>query len=160
LINFKEYIDGKSRKERKQLKTTMRVLEQSGFKVEDFSEEDDPYIFVHSAEASMSFGGVRIYPIAEKLAYRVQKSPETHPYGVAYELDIEAMYTDLLADNVEEEEAAQKVIEGVGLELKKFFEKSKKAERNISANGITPIMARPNTNDYGNSLSGGGRDSR
>jgi hypothetical protein len=153
-MDFREYIDRKSRQARKQLQTTKKVLEQNNFQVDDFSSEDDPYIFLHSPDASLTFGGVRIYPIAEKLAYRVQKAAETYPFGAAYDLDMEAMYADLMADNVDEKEAAQKIIESVGEEFKKFFEKSKKAEQKVAANGITPIMARPNVNDYGNTIYG------
>jgi hypothetical protein len=153
-MDFREYIDRKNRQARKHLQTTKKVLEQNGFQVDDFSDEDDPYIFLHSPDASLSFGGVRIYPIAEKLAYRVQNAAESHPYGSAYELDVEAIYADLLADNVDESKAAQKVIESVGEEFKKFFEKSKKAEQRQSAGDVSPIMARPHVNDYGNSIYG------
>ena len=129
--NFKDFLNKKVRKSKKQLSVVKEVLEQQGIHVTDHLNEDDPYIFVkNSTGKKTSFGGVRIYKIGDQIAYRVQKEEKTHPYGVAYSLDLENAFADFLTD-MKEEEAVEEIIKAVGIEIKAFFEKSSEAENSI-----------------------------
>ena len=129
--NFKDFLNKKVRKGKKQLAVVKKVLEEQGMSVQDHLGNDDPYLFVKNPTSKKtSFAGVRIYKIGENIAYRVQKEEKTHPYGVAYSLDLEGAFEDFLSD-MKEEEAVKEVIKAVGIELKAFFEKSSEAEQTI-----------------------------
>ena len=129
--NFKDFLNKKVRKGKKQLAVVKKVLEEQGMSVQDHLGDDDPYLFVKNpTNKKTSFAGVRIYKIGENIAYRIQKEEKTHPYGVAYSLDLEGAFEDFLSD-MKEEEAVKEVIKAVGIELKAFFEKSSEAEQTI-----------------------------
>jgi len=130
---FGDFIDKKQRDTLKQLGLLKKLLERNGMKVESFLETDemnDPYIFCMNPMGGASFDGVRIYKVGSNLAFRVQKESQTHPYGNAYPLNVEEMFHDLLSDEgVDQTKAGERIIEMVGKEVKKFFEKSIDAER-------------------------------
>lgn len=132
--SFGDYVDKKKRDTIKQLKLIESMLKKSGFKVEGFLTEDsetEPYVFCYNPKRNPGFDGVRIYKIANSLAFRVCQEAETHPYGKAYPINIEEMFQDFLSDDgTTQREAAEKVIHSVGKELKMFFDKSEEAERN------------------------------
>ena len=130
---FGDFIDKKKRESIRQLKLMKQLLERNGLKVEKFLDTDEdhaPYIYCYSPSRSGGFDGVRIYKIGTELAFRIQKESKTHPYGAAYPLPIESMFSDLLSDDgIDEAKAGKKIIEAVGKEIKKFFERSIEAER-------------------------------
>lgn len=128
---FLEFIDRKQRDAKKHLDLIERLLKQNGMQATQHLDEDDPYVFVKSPGQKLSFDGIRIYEIGQMVAYRIQKEEKTHPYGKAYLLDIEDMFNDFMGENMEEEEAGNKVIESVVEEIKKFFDKSAKAEQEL-----------------------------
>lgn len=131
---FKEFSETKIRETKKQLKTVKRVLEKQGFTVDScLEDDDDPYIFVHSGNQQLSFEGVRIYKVSGIMAYRVQKEKETHPYGKAYELNLENIFNDLMAENGDESKSGHGVIKTVGEQFKKFFKKSVDAEQELKS---------------------------
>lgn len=135
--NFKDFLNKKTRKGKQQLSTVKKVLEEQGVQVKDFLDDDDPYLFVKNpTNKKTSFSGIRIYKIGDQIAYRVQKEEKTHPYGVAYLLDLESAFNDFLSD-MKEEKAIQEVIKAVGIELKAFFEKSSDAEGTIKRTQIS-----------------------
>lgn len=132
--SFKDYMDIEDRKALRQLKIVQGVLEKGGLRVTDFTESDDqnPYLYVHNTSGNRFFDGIRIYSIGKKLAYRVQKEERTHPFGSAYPLKIEEMFNDLVAEeDVDSKEAGSKVIEEIPKMIKKFFERSAEAEKEI-----------------------------
>jgi len=129
---FGEFIDKKGRAAKKELGIIKKTLEKDGMTVEDFLEDEDPYIYIRSA-GGLSFDGIRVYKIGNNIAYRVQKEDKTHPYGVAYPLDMEDMFNDLISDNIGEEKAGREVMESIANEIKKFFQKSADAEKEIRA---------------------------
>lgn len=133
-VSFGDFVDKKKRESIRQLKLMQQVLEQGGLKVENFlnsKDDSEPYIFCYAPSRNGGFDGVRIYKIGSELAFRIQKESKTHPYGSAYSLPIESMFSDFLSDDgVDEAKAGKKIIESVGKELKKFFERSVEAERN------------------------------
>lgn len=127
--SFGEYVNKKRRDSVKQLKIIGRVLKKEGFKVESFLEDDDPYVYCYNPLRSSDFDGIRIYKIADKIAFRIQNESKTHPYGKAYSIDVEDIFDDFLQDdNVEDSEAGKKTINTIGKEVRKFFERTKKAE--------------------------------
>ena len=129
--NFKDFLNKKVRKGKKQLAVVKKVLEEQGISVQDHLGDDDPYLFVKNpTHKKTSFAGIRIYKIGDCISYRVQKEEKTHPYGVAYSLDLENAFNDFLTD-MKEEDATKEVIKAVGLEIKAFFEKSSEAENSI-----------------------------
>jgi hypothetical protein len=135
--SFGEFVDKKSREAKKQLSIVREMLQRNGMKVADFveSDEENPYIFVHNPQSDSSFGGVRIYKIADKIAFRIAREEKTHPYGRAYALKIPEMFNDYVSDDFKQEEAGKKVIESVVKEVQKFFATSAKAERDLQVKG-------------------------
>lgn len=137
---FKEFIDKKQRESKEHLGIIKRLLESQGMKVSDHLKEDDPFIFLHNpTETNVSFGGVRIYQIGSALAFRIQKEEKTHPFGQAYPMDIEEMFTDLLADNHNPEKAGRRVIQAVKQEVIRFFEKTAEAEKDLKSYEFDPV---------------------
>lgn len=132
--SFGDFVDKKKRESIRQLNLLKQVLEQNRLKVDNFLEtnnESDPYIFCYSPQRNGAFDGIRIYKIGNELAFRIQKESKTHPYGAAYPLPVESMFNDYLTDHgVDEKKAGQKIIESLGKEIQKFFERSIEAERN------------------------------
>ena len=154
--SFGDFLDKKKREGVKQLKILHKLLERNGMKVESFIDSNDPdedaYIYCYNPSRNGSFDGIRVYRIGEQLAFRVQKENKTHPYGSAYPLDVEEMFNDFLTDEkTDEAKAGNKVIEYVGKEVKRFFEKCIKAERDIRDNDIEDmgnILVKTTGTDY------------
>jgi len=130
---FLEFIDRKQREAKKQLKLVEKALRKAKLHVYSHleDEDEDPYIFVKSNNKKLSFEGVRVYHIGDGIAYRIQKLESTEPYGKSYELNAEEMFNDFMSDDMDEKEAANKVMEAIGKEIKNFFHKSAKAEEEL-----------------------------
>lgn len=155
---FSEFVDRKDRESKKQLKMVMKLLQHEGFTVDSFLDsEEDPYIFLHTSDDQLSFEGVRIYKLGDIMAYRIQKEKDTHPYGRAYELDLEEMFNDLLADNGDEKKSGEKVIKTVKEQFDRFFKKSVLAEKDLKSleyendaeDGTGKVVVRNTNLDYG-----------
>jgi len=159
---FAEFVDKKSRQRKRHLKVVAKIAENNGFNIKEHLDEEDPYIFILNNSEKLSFDGVRAYAIGDTLAYRVQKEEKTHPYGRAYQLDLESAYNDLLSDNHAADKAAQEIIKGVGEELKKFFYKSSEAEEELQSREIEKsdalgkITIKSTGTDYSNTVTGKG----
>lgn len=154
-IQFLEFVDRKQREGKKHLKLIERLLRKGGMQVyAHLEDEEQPYVFVKAPNEKLSFDGIRVYEIGEMIAYRIQKEEKTHPFGKAYMLDIEDMFNDFMSENMEEEEAGQKVIESVVEELKKFFIKSGKAEQEMRDSGAdgSGLIIKTGGNDYASSV--------
>lgn len=130
MLSFQMFIDKKEREAKKQLKIIEHILKSNGFKVNDHLDDDDPYIFVKNPEKDTFFDGIRIYKIGSNISFRVQKQEKTEPFGKAYDLPIEEMFTDLISD-YKPHEAGEKIIQAVTTEVKKFFVKSHQAEKEL-----------------------------
>lgn len=156
--SFGTFVDKKKRDSIHQLELIQDLLERNGMKVENFLQndknEDDSYIFCYSPLKNSGFDGVRIYKIGAEIAFRVQKESKTHPYGSAYPLPIESMFHDFLSDHdVDEKKAGEKIIEAVGKEMRKFFEKSVEAEKvlhdkEIEGGDAGNVLTRSSGTDY------------
>lgn len=148
---FMEFVDRKQRESRRHLKLVEKLLKTNGLNAKGHFEDDDPYVFLKATHPRLSFEGVRIYEVGEMLAYRVVKEEKTEPYGKAYSLNMEEMFNDFMSDNdMEEEQAGKKVIEGVVNELKKFFDKSANAEKELKDSDLDGggVILRTGGTDY------------
>lgn len=151
---FLEFVDRKQREAIKHLGLMEKLLHTSGMQVSSFLEDENPYLFVKSPNHRLSFDGVRIYEIAGMIAYRVQREAKTEPFGKAYLLDVEDMFNDFMSENMEEEDAGKRVIESVITEIKKFFDKSARAEQELVDSGQdgAGIVLKTGGTDYSSSV--------
>lgn len=141
---FGEFVDRKKRESIKQLKLIKKILESKGMDVESFleTEEDDNYIFCSNPSKSGSVGGIRIYKIGDQICFRVQRENKTHPYGTAYSIPIEEMFHDFLGEKSDEIKAGKRVIEAVDKEIRSFFSKSEKADREYRRDGGGEVVVK------------------
>lgn len=159
--DFGTFLDKKARDKVKQLKIVSEILSRGGFHSQPFLEGiGDPYVYVRNPDTSSSFGGIRIYKIGDTIAYRIQRRPDSNPYGKAYELNIEEMFNDLISDDYGEEKAGKKVMQGVIGEIRKFFNDSTNADRDLR-NADTSVVDATNRiiigaggTDYSNNVLG------
>jgi hypothetical protein len=129
--SFRDFYENKVRLAMKHLNILSKALEHSGFKVDSFLNEqfEEPYVFVYNPNSNTSFQGVRLYKIGDKIAYRIQRENQTHPYGNAYSLEVELMYDDLVEEGEDPKHVGPKVMEMIAKEFKAFFDESAKAEK-------------------------------
>jgi hypothetical protein len=155
--SFGDFVDKKKRESIRQLRIMKQLLERHGLRVDNYleTEEDhEPYVFCYNPNRDGGFDGIRIYKIGSDLAFRIQKESKTHPYGAAYPLPIESMFSDFLSDDgIDEAKAGKKIIEAVSKEVKKFFERSLEAERDDRQQGIEKdaagsVLVRTTGTDY------------
>ena len=156
--SFLEFVDKRTRESKKQLGILKRVLEKGGMSVVDFSEEEDPHLFLKGSK-NLSFEGVRIYKIGGEIVFRVQKEENTHPYGTAYPIQVEEMYDDIISDEMDEEKAGKEVIKSISEEMRKFFNRSDKAEKEIRSiefgnnnDSMGSVLASSTGTDYANQV--------
>ena len=154
---YTEFVDSKQRATRKHLNLVKKIFEKEGFRISDkLGEREDPHIFVFNPDKNLSFDGIRVYEIAGDVAYRVQKEVETHPFGKAYPLPIEKMFDDLQGEeDMDEEKIGQEIIKSIVSEVKDFFEKSYKAEKEGPDQGYDPlgqVHMRTTGTDYGSKV--------
>lgn len=156
--SFFEFVDKKERESKRHLKIIKKLLESQNIKIGDHLDADDPYIFMHSPDKNVTFDGIRIYQIGSQIAFRIQKEENTQPFGKAYPLNIEDMFNDLLSDHHKPEEAGKKVISAVIEEVKRFFNKSAEAERDLrdtefsTADPMGKVVIRSSGTDYSNMI--------
>tara|TARA_Y100000034_G_scaffold124248_1_gene172143 strand:- start:5680 stop:6186 length:507 start_codon:yes stop_codon:yes gene_type:complete len=158
--SFNDFMDKKDRKTKRQLNILKTIFSKGGFQVADHLQEKEPYVFVRKIQDNqLSFDGVRIYAIGDGLAYRVQKEEKTHPYGKAYMLDISGMFDDMISDNFSADKAGKEIIRYVPDELRKFFEDSQQAEKDLQSNQDgsmdRPVIKSTGT-DYSNQMQSSG----
>lgn len=132
-MRFSSFIDKKNKQARYELGVIRDVLKEGGFQVKDFLKDESPYVFLKSPEGNLDFEGVRIYKVGSNLAYRIQKEDKTEPYGQAYGLNLEEIFSDLISD-MSEEKAAKQIKKALVEEFKNFFQKSVKAQDEINSN--------------------------
>ena len=133
-MQFNEFINHRQREDREHLALLARVLKSGNdkFEIKTFFDDDDPYIYIKSPYETFSFEGIRVYPRGDTFAYKVQNEEDTHPYGKAYSLDLERMFSDFMGDNLEAEDAAKRVMLSAKREIRTFFKKTEEAEEKIS----------------------------
>ena len=145
--NFFDYINRSILNNERKLKILHKILKKGGLKNKIFIKSDDPYIFVYSTDSGCEFDGVRIYPIANKMAFRIQNRINTHPYGRPYLLDFENMFNTYMAnEEADEIKAGKEVIEHLIISLKKFFKMSAKAQ--LEQDDIEKLSTRSQGTDY------------
>lgn len=154
MSKFKEFIDSKEKAAIKHLNIIKKVLDSKGLQTKSFLNKSNPYIFVHSTDKDLSFGGIRIYAKNDIICYRIQKEEQTEPYGMAYPIPVEDMFEDLLIDYPKPEEAGKKLVEDIASEIKRFFIESALAEKQTSKlddlDPMSRIVVRTQGTDYAN----------
>lgn len=155
-MRFSSFIDKKNKQARYELGIVRDLLKESDFKVEDFTKDENPYIFLKNPIGNnLDFEGVRIYKIGSNLAYRIQKESKTEPYGQAYGLNLEEIFSDLVTD-MPEEKAAKQVKKAIIEEFKNFFQKSEDAQSELdSGSAYDPqnkIIATGSAGDLSNTM--------
>lgn len=158
---FNEFVDKKTREAKKQLGIIRKILEKNNLVVGDHLEDEEPHLFLRCPDGRTSFDGVRIYKIANSLAYRIQREEKTHPFGKAYPLDVEDMFTDFMTDTKDQEKAGKQVIKSVLEEFNKFFIKSAEAESELkqsdfdqAGDPLGRVTVRTTGTDYANQVQG------
>lgn len=133
-MQFNEFVNHRERESRDHLKLIEKILKsgKDSLKVKSFLSEDDPYLFVYAPNENFTFEGIRVYPIGDTYAYKIQNAEDTQPFGKAYSLDLEKMFADHMSDNIESDEAAKRVSENVKREISRFFELTGKAEEELA----------------------------
>jgi len=133
-MQFNEFVNHRERESRDFLKLIAKILKsgKDSLKVKSFLSEDDPYLFVYAPNDNFTFEGIRVYPIGDTYAYKIQNAEDTQPFGKAYSLDLEKMFADHMSDNIESDEAAKRVSENVKREISRFFELTGKAEEELA----------------------------
>ncbi len=156
---FLEFVNKRKRDGKKHLDILEQVFKRGNMHVKSFMDEDNPYIYVVAPGEGIGFGGVRVYQVGDTIAYRIQKQENTEPYGRPYLLDLEEMYEDFMMDDVNESEAAKRVVQAVTDEVGRFFRKSKEAEDDFrdmqfdrQTDSMGKIILRPTGSDYANSV--------
>jgi hypothetical protein len=145
--NFFDYISRSTLNNERKLKTLHKILKRGGIKNRIFIKSDDPYVFVYSTDSECDFQGVRIYPIANKMAFRIQNRVDTHPYGRPYLLDFEGMFNSFMAkEDADEMKAGKKVIEHFINSMKKFFKLSAGAQN--EEDNIENLSTKTQGTDY------------
>lgn len=156
---FADYLSQKNRDAVEHLKIIKHIIESGDFEVVDKTKErDDPYLFVFNPYKNLSFEGIRLYPMGDKIAFRIQKMENTEPYGRAYSLDIEELFEDLLSHNKKDEKIAHIISDTVNNEIKEFFKQSEKAEKDqiMSLNDpLDRVLVRSGGTDYSSGVSNG-----
>lgn len=134
MMQFNEFVDHKDRQHKRHLKLIEKILAtgKKPLKVKPFVDEEEPYLFVRAPHDNFTFEGIRVYPIGNTFAFKIQNAEDTHPFGKAYPLDLEKMFADHLSDNIDPDEAAKKVSEDVRREVRRFFDLTGKAEEEMS----------------------------
>lgn len=153
MFTFKEFTSKQHRDMLHQLKLIKRILEQNNFKTK-LNKHRDIFLYVESP-LDLSFGGIRIYQIGKKLAFRVQQDFESHPYGQAYSLDVESIYNDYLSDTENELKAGKLCIKAIVNIIGTFFKDCEKSEDNEFQSTFPekePIVDKPDVVDYSNKI--------
>lgn len=128
---FYEYVNRKQRDAVRELAVVKRILKHGGLQVDSHlhGTDEDPYLFIYNPKTSPEFG-LRVYKLGgEDIYFRPQKAPKKHPWGEAKTLQIKEIFEDVTGEEKDNDKAAQKIIESVCDEIKKFFKENAKAEK-------------------------------
>jgi hypothetical protein len=155
MYKFFDYINQSEMQAHRKLKIISDLLKSQQIKNKLFNSDQEPHIFVFSTNPDTYFQGVRVYPIANSVAFKVQNKINTHPYGKPYLLDFEKMYNNLMGQkDASEEDCAKSIIDYICTELKKFFTMSAKYQYEKNPENIK-LMVRSQGTDYSTKLFGG-----
>lgn len=129
LMNFGDYQNKSILDSVRKIKIIHKILKFFNIKNFIFLKGQESYIYVSSPSRNLDIKGIRIYPIANKIAFKVQNGPKDLPQGAPYLLDFEKVYGEIIDDmdrdgkKDTEIKAAQKVSEQFIETLKEFFNK-------------------------------------
>lgn len=132
LMNFNDYQNKSVLESIKKIKIIHNLLKLLNIKSMLFLKGQDSYVYVKSHGYNLEIKGIRIYAIANKIAFKIQNGPKDLPQGTPYLLDFEKVYGEVI-DSYEKKDkkdktdadikAAEKVAEQFLQTLKEFFKK-------------------------------------
>lgn len=161
VILFKEFVEKKTRQAKRKLGIIKKMFEMHDIKIKDNLDEVEgfdelePYLFVFNPQGGTTFEGVRVYSIGGEIAFRAQRDFDTHPFGRAYHIDVEKIFDGLMENEKNEEDAAKGVIDGVVQEVKAFFKKSEKSQKDaplMTTDPLNQVYMRSTGTDYANKV--------
>jgi hypothetical protein len=128
LINFNDYKNKTLLESIRKLKLIKKVLKLASLSSKLFIKGEDSYIYLKSTNKDSDIGGIIIYPIANKIAFRIQNTPDSLPQGKPVLLDFEKVFNDIYNDyerNKSKKDsdlvAAKKVVDDFVETIKEYF---------------------------------------
>lgn len=112
LMSFNDYQNKSILESRRKIKIIHKVLNYLNVKNKMFLDGQDPYIYVKSLYNRSDVLGIRIYPIANKIAFKIQDSYKSLPQGKPHLLDFEKVYGEII-DNYSRNKSVKKNTEGM-----------------------------------------------
>lgn len=158
IMSFNDYQDKSILESIKKIKILHKVLNLLSIKNKVFLDGQDPYIYVKCFLHNSEIKGIRIYPIANKIAFKIQNQPKELPQGRPYLLDFEKVYGDIIdiyekskknKEKNKEIKAAEEVAKQFLETLKQFFRKKDKTNFDVVGKQIAPISL---GTDYSSSI--------
>ena len=145
LTNFSDYRDKTLLESIRKLKLIKKVLKLAKLHSKLFIKGEGSHIYVRSTNKESDIGGIIIYPIANKIAFRIQNTPDSLPQGRPVLLDFEKVFNDIFNDyerNKTKKDsdlvAAKKVVDDFIETIKSYFkEKSFQKKEKDKVLGLT-----------------------
>lgn len=145
LTNFSDYKNKTLLESIRKLKLIKKVLKLAKLHSKLFIKGEDSHIYVKSTNNESDIGGIIIYPIANKIAFRIQNTPDSLPQGRPVLLDFEKVFNDIFNDyerNKTKKDsdliAAKKVVDDFIETIKSYFkEKSFQNKEKDKVLGLT-----------------------
>lgn len=145
LTNFSDYRNKTLLESIRKLKLIKKVLKLAKLNSKLFIKGEGSYIYVRSTNKESDIGGIIIYPIANKIAFRIQNTPDSLPQGRPVLLDFEKVFNDIFNDyerNKTKKDsdlvAAKKVVDDFIETIKSYFkEKSFQKKEKDKVLGLT-----------------------
>lgn len=138
---FDNYISTQQKKSIEKLHLVGQILKMGELKVKEFfNDKYDPYLYVLS-NADTQFEGIRVYPIENVIAFRVQNMEDTQPYGKAVEINVEEMLEDNISSNQDGNNLGEEIAQNIIEQIKNFFNKN--SMQNFVGNAKINVMVPP-----------------
>jgi hypothetical protein len=128
LMSFTDFKNKTLLESMRKLKLIKQVLKLAKIKSNLVSDKSNNYIYVFSTEKNSDIKGVIIYPIGNKVAFRVKNSKDGLPQGKPRLLDFEKIYSEIYSNYERnkklkdlEIKSASKVVDDFIDTIKSFF---------------------------------------
>jgi len=121
LMNFSDYQNKSVLESIKKIKILHKLLKFLNIKNKIFLKGQDSYIYVKSPKYNEEIKGIRIYSIANKIAFKIQNGPKELPQGTPRLLDFEKVYGEVI-DSYEKDETEDKDIKAAEQVAKQFLQ--------------------------------------
>lgn len=137
IMTFNDYKNNTLLESIRKLKLINKILKLAKFKNKLVINGEDSKIYLKSNNHNSDIEGAIIYPIANKIAFRIQNKLDGMPQGKPHLLDFEKVYNDLFSsyiknkkdDNDQDLKVAEKVIDSFLETIKSFFKEKSFEEK-------------------------------